>query len=319
MPAIARQAGLHGDKVVSEHELTGLDDGAFGKAVGEADLFARITPDTKSRIVSALTAKGEYVAMVGDGVNDVPAIKQSRLGVAMNDGAQITKDVAALVLLENTMSTLPAALDEGRRITQKILASAKLYLAKNWVTIFAILFAGFVGLPFPGEPRLVSWVASITVGVPCALLAFGLLRPALTRDFIDDVLGYTLLVGLIGSVVVVLVYILSFPLTGNVQQARTAFALANLHYAMHVFWDAHDVSVFSPSSWRAHPREALAGLVLLGVGFFGPLVETHLFNSAVPGPLQWALIVALPLAGSLALDRIIHGDLARTVVHTLQA
>ena len=267
--AIARQSGLQGDKVVTERELQGLADNAFDSAVEEADLFARITPETKQRIVASLSGRGEYVAMVGDGVNDVPAIKQARLGIAMNDGAQITKDVSALVLLENTMSTLPQALSEGRRITQKILASAKLYLAKNFVTIFAILFAGFVGLPFPGEPRQISWVASISVGVPCTLLAFGLLTPSYTRSFLGGVLGYSLLSGAIGSIVVVIAYIASNYILYEPQQARTVFAFANLHYAMHVFWDAHGVSVFSLSSMRKHPRETLAAYCCWWWGSWG--------------------------------------------------
>ena len=317
--AIARQAGLKGDQVVTERELQGLTGSPFDSAVAQADLFARITPETKQRIVASLSSRGEYVAMVGDGVNDVPAIKQARLGIAMNDGAQITKDVSALVLLDNAMSTLPQALGEGQRITQKILASAKLYLAKNVVTIFAILFVGFVGLPFPGEPRQISWVASITVGVPCTLLAFGLLKPAYTRGFLGSVLGYSVLAGAIGSVVIVMVYIASHYISGDPQQTRTVFAFANLHYAIHVFWDAHDVSVFSPISMRKHPRELLAGILLLAVGFVGPVIVPGLFTSRAPSSTEWLLIVVLPLLGSLALRNIIYGSFMRHMVHTLRA
>ena len=317
--AIARQSGLKGDKVVTEHELTQLDNNAFDSLVAEADLFARITPETKQRIVAALSGRGEYVAMVGDGVNDVPAIKQARLGIAMNDGAQITKDVSALVLLENTMSTLPQALSEGRRITQKILTSAKLYLAKNVVTIFAILFAGFVGLPFPGEPRQISWVASITVGVPCTLLAFGLLTPAYTRSFLSGVLGYSVLVGAIGSVVVVIAYIGSNYIFYDPQQARTVFAFANLHYAIHIFWDTHGVSVFSLSSMRKHARETLTGFALLVVGFVGPVIVPGLFSSRVPDLAEWVLILLLPLLGVLVLRSIIYGASTRHMVNVLKA
>jgi cation-transporting ATPase E len=317
--AIARQAGLTGERVITEHELNRLEGSAFDSAVARADLFARITPETKQRIVATLSAHGEYVAMVGDGVNDVPAIKQARLGIAMNDGAQITKDVSALVLLENTMSTLPQALSEGRRITQKILASAKLYLAKNVVTIFAILFAGFVGLPFPGEPRQISWVATITVGVPCTLLAFGLLTPSYTRSFLSGVLGYSVLSGLIGSVVVVIAYICSNYLSHDLQQARTVFAFANLHYAMHVFLDAHGVSVFSLSSMRKHGRETLAGFLLLAAGFVGPVIVPGLFSSSTPGVLEWLMIIVLPLIGSLTLRSLIYGSSTRHMVNVLRA
>jgi cation-transporting P-type ATPase E len=317
--AIATRSGLRVGRVVTERELADLAPAAFDAAVREANLFARITPDTKRKIVAALTAQGEYVAMVGDGVNDVPAIKMARLGVAMNDGAQITKDVSEIVLLQNTMSTLPRALQEGQTITQKIYTSAKLYLAKNVITIFAILFAGFVNLPFPGEPRMISWIATITVGLPCMFLAFGLLKPAYTRSFLGNVLGYSVLVGAIGAVVVVVAYIVSHGTTQDLRHARTVFALANLHYAIHVFWDVHDVSVFSLVGMRKHPRETLAGLGLLIVGFAAPPLLPGIFSAMPPAPEQWLLIVLLPLAGSYALRNFTYGPFMRAMVKTLRS
>ena len=317
--AIARQSGLLGDAVVTEFELAELSPAEFDRAVAKAELFARINPETKQRIVSTLTQQGEYVAMVGDGVNDVPAIKQARLGIAMNDGAQITKDVSALVLLENTMSTLPRALQEGRAITQKIYASAKLYLAKNVITILAILFAGFVGLPFPGEPRQISWIATMTVGLPCTLLAFGVLTPAYTRRFLSNVLGYSVLVGAIGSVVVVIAYIVASLMTNDPSQARTVFALVNLHYAIHVFWDTHDVSVFSIIGMRKHPRETLVGLALLAVGLLVPVLLPGIFNATPPDALQWGMILVLPVIGSYALRNFTYGSFMRKMVKTLRS
>jgi cation-transporting ATPase E len=281
-------------------------------------LFARITPDTKRRIVSTLAQQGEYVAMVGDGVNDVPALKQAKLGIAMNDGAQIAKDVSDLVLLQNTMSTLPRALQEGQTITQKIYASAKLYLAKNVITIIAILFAGYVGLPFPGEPRLISWVATITVGLPCALLAFGLIRPTYTARFLDNVLGYSLLVGSIGAVVLVAIYLLSNYLSHDMVQARAAFALANLHYAIHVYWDVHDVSVFSPTSMRKHPRELWLGVALLVVGIAVPVLLPDVFSAKMLTLPLWLLIIVLPLIGSYIMRNFVYGPFMRTMAQALR-
>jgi cation-transporting P-type ATPase E len=315
--AIAVRAGMRVHGVVTEQQLAELSGPAFDAAVRDATLFGRITPDTKRRIVASLTRQGEYVAMVGDGVNDVPALKEARLGIAMNDGAQITKDVSDLVLLKNAMSTLPRALKEGQSITQKIYASAKLYLAKNAITIFAILFAGFVGLPFPGEPRQISWVASITVAVPCTLLAFGLIRPAYTRKFLNSVLGYSLLVGAIGAVVVVAVYILSHMISPHQNQARTAFALVNLHFAIHVFWDVHDVSIFSPISMRKHPRETLVGLGLLVVGMAAPVLLPGLLIATPPMLEEWLMILLFPILGSFVMRRFIYGRFMRDMARTL--
>jgi len=317
--AIARRAGLVGDHVITEMELNKMSGAQFDAAVKTTELFGRITPDTKQRIIKALTQQGEYVAMVGDGVNDVPALKQARLGIAMNDGAQIAKDVSDLVLLKNTMSTLPRALREGQSITQKIYASAKLYLAKNVITIIAILFAGFVGLRFPGEPRHISWIATITVGIPCTLLAFGVIKPAYTRRFVENVLGYSLLVGAIGAVVLVAVYIISNLMTTDVQQSRAAFALANMHFAMHVYWDVHDVSVFSPISIRKHPREFWVGVGLLVVGLVAPLLVPGIFDSSTPLLEQWILIIVFPLIGAYLMRVFMYGTFMRGMLKALRA
>ncbi len=125
----------------------------FDEAVSESQVFARIEPDTKRKIVNALKRRGEYVAMVGDGVNDVPALKAADLAIVMNDGTQISKDVADIVLLNNAMSTLPLAFREGREITQTIFGSIKMFLAKNAYNFIMFLLIGFAAMPFAITPR----------------------------------------------------------------------------------------------------------------------------------------------------------------------
>ncbi len=334
--AIAGRAGIRNDTVVTEPELGDMTAEQFDATIADVSLFARITPETKRRIISSLARRGEYVAMVGDGVNDVPALKESRLAIAMNDGAQIAKDVSELVLLKNTMSALPRALIEGQEITQKILASAKLYLAKNMLTILAILFAGFVSLPFPAEPRQISWITTVTVGLPCLALAFGWLKPAYTSGFSRGVLGYSAGVGLIGAVVCAAAFIISGELGDSIRASRTIFALTNLHYAVHVMWDALGINVFSLASLSKRRRGVGAGLGLLVIGLGLPflpffrmpgqsallppdlVVPLNLFNVAVLTPLQWALIIALPLLGALAMRLLLYGRYARRLFRTLQ-
>jgi cation-transporting ATPase E len=331
--SIAGRAGLKNDTVVTERELGDMTSDQFDTSVSDAALFARITPDTKRRIIASLTRHGEYVAMVGDGVNDVPALKESRLAIAMNDGAQIARDVSELVLLKNNMSALPRAFTEGQDITQKILASAKLYLAKNVLTIVGILFVGFVSLPFPADPRQISWITSVTVGFPCLALAFGWIRPNFTRGFSRGVLGYSAGVGLIGAVVCAAAFIISAQSGDSPRVSRTVFALTNLHYAVHVMWDTLGVNAFSAASLRRRGREVAVGIGMLVVGLglpFALLVPgmgqpgpdaaafLNIFNVALLTPAQWALIVALPLAGALAMRQLLYGAYARRVFRTLQ-
>jgi magnesium-transporting ATPase (P-type) len=144
--------------------------------------------------------------MVGDGVNDVPALKEANMAVAMNDGAQIAKDVADIVLLDNSMATLPLAFARGKDITQKIFASARLFLTKNFYTVLAFIFIGFMALPFATTPILVSWLTFAVVNVPGGLIAFGLIKPTALKSFQQDVMRYVIAGALVGSVVMSLLY-----------------------------------------------------------------------------------------------------------------
>jgi len=299
--SVAARAGIPTAPVATETELARLTGAAFDHAVRDTVIFARITPETKKLIVASLTRQGEYVAMVGDGINDVPALKEARLGVGMNDGAQIAKDVSDLVLLDNTLSTLPIALGEGRAITQKIYTSARLYLARNGMTVLGIVLAGFAGLPFPAEPRQISWNATIGVVVPCTLLAFDVVRPAYTRSFARGVLGYSLLAALIGGVVVVAACVLADAAGGDVTHIRTVFALTNLHFALHVFLDAVGVSVTSPASVMRRPGVTALGAGLLAIGLIVPPLFPGLFNAARLTAWEGLLVLGLPLIGRLLL------------------
>jgi cation-transporting P-type ATPase E len=312
---VAARAGIPTAPLLTETELAALAGAAFEQAVRTTVLFARTTPPTKRRIVAALTRQGQYVAMVGDGINDVPALKEARLAVAMNDGAQIAKDVSDLVLLDNTLSTLPRALDEGRAITQKIYTSARLYLTRNTMTVLAIVLAGFAGLPFPAEPRLISWNATVGVVVPCAFLAFDVIRPAYTRNFARGVLAYSVLAGAIGGVVVVAATIVAYAVETGLAHTRTVFALTNLHFALHVFLDAHGVSVLGPASMRLRPGVTALGAGLLAVGVSLPQFLPGLFSATPLSVVGWGLVLGLPVIGRMLLR--LYGPFVRGMARAL--
>ncbi len=299
--AVAARAGLPADTVLNGAALAGMSQTEFDAVVSRVNLFARVTPDVKRAIVASLRRRGDYVAMVGDGVNDVPALKEARLGIAMNDGAQIARDVSDLVLLDNALSTLPRALEEGRRITQRIYAACRVYMTKNAATVLAILFAALAGLPFPIEPRQMSWLTTLVVGIPCTALAFGLIRPLHTRSFVRGVLWRSMLAGLISAIASVIPFLISFAVTPDARAARTVFILSAMHMSAHVLWDALGVSVFNPGSVRKRWHVFVFGLALLMVGVAGvPLLPAFL-DAAPLAAWQWAIAVVLPLAGALAL------------------
>ena len=141
-------------------------------AVAEANtIFCRIKPEQKKALVGALVAAGRYVAMIGDGVNDVPALKRARMAVAMGSGAQVTKGVADVVLMKDQFSRLPEAVGEGRRIARNVHRLGRLYLTKTVYAAALILLVAVPGFAFPFLPRHLTIAALLTIGIPSFVLA----------------------------------------------------------------------------------------------------------------------------------------------------
>ncbi len=134
-------------------------------------IFCRIKPEQKKALVAALVGAGRYVAMIGDGVNDVPALKQARMAVAMGSGTQVTKGVADVVLLKDQFSRLPEAVGEGRRIARNIHRLGRLYMTKTVYAATLILLVAVPGWAFPFLPRHLTLAAFLTIGIPSFVLA----------------------------------------------------------------------------------------------------------------------------------------------------
>lgn len=199
--ALARQAGLVDASGISGPELDELEGPAFGQAVREHSIFGRITPRQKRRIVRELRAQGQYVGMIGDGVNDLLSLKEANLGIAMNSGSQATKSIADVVLLTDSFGTLPAMMAEGSKILGNIQRVAALFLTKNIYAIYLVLLTGFIGLAFPFVQRQVSVVSFLTIGLPSFFLTL-MTPPERRRDhFLAHVLSTAFVVGTVTAAV----------------------------------------------------------------------------------------------------------------------
>jgi cation-transporting ATPase E len=166
--ALARQVGFAPDlKSVSGLDLAHMEAAEFAQVVRETTVFGRITPQQKERIVQELRAQRAHVAMVGDGINDVLALKQANLGIAMQSGSQITRSAADMVLLGDSFAALPPAVQEGQRVINGMQDILKLFLARViYVTLLILLIPGF-----PFTPRQSSLITLLTVGIPTVALA----------------------------------------------------------------------------------------------------------------------------------------------------
>ncbi|HTX79356.1 MAG TPA: HAD-IC family P-type ATPase [Longilinea sp.] len=169
--AVARQAGMPKEiKSLSGRDLEGMDEAQFKNAVEETTIFGRISPRQKEKIVSCLRSQGHYVAMIGDGVNDVLSLKQANVGIAMQSGSQATRSVADVVLMEDTFAPLSYAVIEGQRITNGMQAILKLFMTRIVYSALLIISLDAVN-GFPFAPRNNSVLTLFTVGVPSLALA----------------------------------------------------------------------------------------------------------------------------------------------------
>jgi len=169
--AVAYAVGVPRDAGVIEGSELPDDPEQLGKVALANTIFCRIKPEQKKALVAALVAAGRYVAMIGDGVNDVPALKQARMAVAMGSGTQVTKGVADVVLLKDQFSRLPEAIGEGRRIARNIHRLGRLYLTKTVYAAALILLVAVPGFAFPFLPRHLTLAAFLTIGIPSFVLA----------------------------------------------------------------------------------------------------------------------------------------------------
>ena len=147
------------------------DPDALADALDGATVFGRVQPRQKRAMVEALQAHGHVVAMTGDGVNDVLALKQADLGVAMGSGSPASRAVAQVVLLDDSFASLPSVLGEGRRVIANIERVARLFITKSVYAFMLAIAVGIVNMPFPFYPRHLTIISSLTIGIPAFFLA----------------------------------------------------------------------------------------------------------------------------------------------------
>jgi cation-transporting P-type ATPase E len=305
--SIARDAGIDGTAI----DASSLPDDAaeLRRLVLAHSVFGRISPQDKRRVVEALRAAGRYVAMVGDGVNDVPALKAARLAIAQGSGTQMARTVADVVLVRGEFAAVPAMVAEGRKILRNVQRVAKLFVTKSAFAAFLVLSIGLTPTAYPLLPRQLTLAASLTIGIPGLFLA---LAPSSGRyssqGFLRELARFALPAGTATGLGVLSSYlfalnVLDLKLVEARTVAVTVLVLVGLYLilALEVTGGVRGAAV------------SMLCLMLLG-GYLLVLIvpfARQFFSLALPGPgvLGPALAGAALAIGGLALldDRFIPG------------
>jgi cation-transporting ATPase F len=313
--AIARRVGLAGDRepvAISGPQLERVDGRDLPDVVAATDVFARVSPEQKLRLVEGLQSRGHVVAMTGDGVNDAPALRQADLGIAMGrEGTEVAKESADVVLADDDFATIAAAVEEGRRVFDNITKFIVWTLPTNLGEGLVILTAILLGATLPILPTQILWINMTTAVALGLMLAFERLedeamrRPP--RDPDAPILGRPL-IGRIALVSALLLagsyglFELELHLGASTDAARTvavnvfvaaeAFYLFNCRSLNRSFWS---VGVFS-NRWVLVGLATTLGLQLAFT--YAPVMQ-RLFQTEGLSAESWARVLAVALATSL--------------------
>lgn len=207
--ALAQLAGISKDvDVVSGLELADMNESQFADTVDRVTVFGRITPEQKQRIVQVLRSKGHYVAMIGDGVNDVLSLKQAQMGIAMESGSQATRSVADMVLLNDQFNVLPEAIIEGQRILNGMQDVMRLFLTRTLYAALLIIISGFIGTEFPFTPKHNAILTTLPVGLPAVILTLWARAGVPQKNLLASVSEFVLPAGFSITIVTLVVYLL---------------------------------------------------------------------------------------------------------------
>ncbi len=316
--AIARQIGIASEHVLNGSQLATFDDARLAEVVHTVDVFARVEPEQKLRLVRALQAKGEVVAMTGDGVNDAPALKQADIGVAMGlGGTEVAKEAAAMVLTDDNFASIEAAVEEGRGVWDNLVKFIAWTLPTNFGEGLVIVAAIVFGVTLPITPLQILWInmtTAVLLGLPLAFepIEKGIMARAprrLDTPVLDPVLirrivlvSLLLLAGAFG------LFVHSLAQGHSLAEARTVavnvFVMVEMAYLFncrslkHGFWQQGWFS----NVWIWVGCGVMLGLQLLLT--YLPLMNA-LFQTAPIGWQEWLeiILVALLASGVIALEK----------------
>jgi magnesium-transporting ATPase (P-type) len=306
--AIAHDAGVPGTEPALNGEALPSEPDALREAVLAAPAVGRISPEGKRDVVSAMEDAGRYSAMVGDGVNDVPALKQARLAIAQGSGAQMARSVSDLVLVRDDFAVVPGMVGEGRQILRNIQRVARLFITKS---VFAAVVGIAIAVPtgvFPLLPRQFTIASTVTIGIPAFLLALAPSRGPWRPDrFLSSVARFSIPAGVAIGIGIIAGYAIArYGFDLNLNHARTVATGVVVVCGLAVV-----IRLESESGHRLLEIIGLCALMLglFAVALFAPPLRRFYELVSPNGDmvLAWAIGCGIGVAGMLLATALLHG------------
>ncbi|MEM7820372.1 MAG: HAD-IC family P-type ATPase, partial [Candidatus Aenigmatarchaeota archaeon] len=316
--AIAREIGLveEGSEVLTGAELEKMSDSELIRKVEKIHVYARAAPEHKMRILKAFKARGEVVAMTGDGVNDAPALKASDVGVSMGlKGTDVAKESSDIVLTDDNFATIVTAIEEGRRVYDNIRKFMRFMLSTNFTEIIMVSTAIFGGLPLPLLPLQILWLNLVTDTFPSLALSLDPVEPGIMArkprspksGILSGMTAFIVTGAVLAATIALTAFWWELTATGDLAKAQTmAFTTMCLFELLFVF----NCRSEKYSVWKTGPLEnrwlfigVIMGICLQLAVIYVPVLQ-NVFGTTALGLEDWTKIIPLALPALLVVPEI---------------
>ncbi|MEA3329610.1 MAG: HAD-IC family P-type ATPase [Nanoarchaeota archaeon] len=316
--AISNQIGITG-RIITQNQLEKMSDIELSNQIKEISIFARTTPHQKLRITKILQGKGEIVAITGDGINDVLALKAADIGIAMGKrGTDVARDVSDIVLIDDNFASLVEGVKQGRKTYDNIKKFTKYVLSVNFSTIFLVGFLIILGMPLPITPLLILWKNLITDSFPALTLVFEKeenvmkTKPRKEKSILDGIWKFIIFGGFLNFFACLITYLVSLKLWQlPLPEVQTMVATTGIAFELLFVYTCRSkrpltkIGIFSNKWLNIAVVSAFAlHLILL----YTPLAV--LFNAIPMSVTAWKIIIPLGFSG------LIISEIVKTVKKT---
>lgn len=305
---IMKHAGIavQDKELLSGQELETIDDRELQARLPEIKLFYRTAPEQKLRIVELLKQQGEVVAMMGDGINDAPALKRADVGIAVANATEVSKETADIVLLDNNIRTIVAAVEEGRTIFNNLRKIITYLLSDSTAEVILIIGSLVLGLPLPLLPLQILYINLVADGLPDLALAFEPAEKDLLKDpprplragLLDrEMLTLIGIIGLVVNSVIFVIYVLLLETGADIERIRSfiflLLAADSLLYVYSIRSLRHSIWQSNPLANRTLNTAVIIGAMLVAASFLLPFIREAMDLVA----LSWAEVAVVPVLG----------------------